>query len=309
MAIVTATRLDSRESAFFARECEIIKTRTYDAKPPALKGLSLVPQAGDLPDGINEITYHRYTEAGVAKVIANYAKDFPRVDVYGEEYTVKVHDIGASYGYNIKEIRASALVGKKLDQKRAIAARNAIERELNNLTLLSNMATGTFGILDFPGLTEATLPADGDGGSKSWTAKDVDKIIRDINIMLSAVIEPTKGVEEPDTLLLPLPVYTALQSRRLGDTNSSLIKYITDNFPMLKKIDWLNELGTLGTGKTGRVMVGKFDEMHCENQIVNQFEQGDVQQEGMEFEIPCMASTAGVIVYYPQAYAYADGIC
>ena len=308
MPATSATRLDSRESAFFQRECEYIKTRTYDAKPPLLKGLSLVPQASGIPLGTSEITYRRYTEAGHAKLIANYAKDFPRVDVYGEEYTVKVKDLGASYGYNIKEIRQSALTGKRLDQRRATSARNAIERKLNEYTLLSNKKDGTFGILDFPGLTETTLPADGTGGSKIWASKDVDDIIRDINIMLSAVIEPTKGVETPDTLLLPLNVYSALQSRRLGDTESSLIKYITENFPMLKKIDWLNELNTIGAGGTGRVMVGCFDELHCENQIVNQFEQGDVQQEGMEWEIPCMASTAGVIVYYPGAFAYADGV-
>ena len=78
---------------------------------------------------------------------------------------------------------------------------------------------------------------------------------------------------------------------------------------MLKKIDWLSELDTIGAGGHGRAMVGNFDEMHCENQIVNQFEQGDIQQEGMEFKIPCIASTAGVIVYYPGAFAYADGIC
>ncbi|MBQ6565623.1 MAG: DUF2184 domain-containing protein [Treponema sp.] len=306
---ITATRLDSRESAFFARETEYVKSRTYDAKPSALKGLSLVPQARDLPEGISEITYRRYTEAGEAKIIANYAKDFPRVDVYGEEDTVKVFDIGDSYGYSIKEIRESSRSGKRLDQRRALAARNAVERKLNDLTLRSNRAAGTYGILDFPGLTETTLPADGTGGSKKWSDKDVDKIIRDINVMLSAVIEPTKGAEVPDTLLLPLPVYTSLQSRRLGDTESSLIKYVTDSIPMLKKIDWLNELGSIGSGGTGRVMVGCFDEMHCENQIVSQFEQGDVQQEGMEFKIPCMASSAGVIVYYPGAFAFADGIC
>jgi len=305
----TFINLDSKESAFFARETEYVKSRTYDAKTPDLKGLALIPQATDLPVGISEITYRRYAEAGEAKVIANYAKDFPRVDVFGEEDTVKVFDIGDSYGYNIKEIRESARTGKRLEQRRALAARNAIETKLNELTLVSNKATGTYGMLDFPGLTEATLPADGTGSSKAWANKDVDKIIRDINILLGSVIDPTKGVEVPDTLLLPLPVYSALQSRRLGDTSTSLIKYITDNIPMLKKIDWLNELKSIGAGKTGRVMVGKFDEMHCENQIVNQFEQGDVQLEGMEYKIPCMASTAGVIVYYPGAFAYADGIC
>lgn len=302
------SRLDSKESAFFQRECEYVKTRTYDAKPPLLKGLTLVPQASGIPLGTSEITYRRYTEAGQAKLIANYAKDFPRADVYGEEQTVKVFDIGASYGYNIKEIRESALTGKHLDQRRATAARNAIERKLNDMTLVSNKEAGTYGILDFPGLTESTLPADGEGGSKQWAKKDSDKIIRDINIVLGSVIEPTKGVEVPNSLLLPLNVYTALQSRRLGTTEFSLLKYIKDNFPMFTRIDWLNELSTIGAGGTGRIMVGCFDEEHCENQIVNQFEQGDVEQEGMEYKIPCMASTAGVIVYYPGAFAYADGI-
>ncbi len=304
----SAMRLDARESAFFQRECEYVKARTYDAKTPHLKGLELVPIAKDLPVGISQVTYKRYTEAGKAKIIADYAKDFPRVDVFGEEDSVNVFDIGDSYGYNIKEIRESAYSGKHLEQRRATAARNTIDRELNELTLLSNPKTKTYGILDFPGLTESTLPADGEGGSKQWATKDVDKIIRDINIVLSAVIEPTKGTEEPDTLLLPHNVYTALVSRRLGSTESSLLKYIKENFPMFKKIDWLNELGTIGAGGTGRIMVGCFDEMHCENQIVNQFEQGDVQQVGMEWKIPCMASTAGVIVYYPGAFAYADGI-
>ena len=302
-------RLDSKESAFFQRECEYVKTRTYDQKTPALKGLELIPQATGIPLGTSEITYRRYAEAGQAKIIANYAKDFPRVDVYGEEQTVKTFDIGASYGYNIKEIRESSLTGKHLDQRRATAARNAIERKLNELTLVSNKEAGTFGMLDFPGLTESTLPADGDASSKTWAKKDVDKIIRDINILVNAVIEPTKGAEVPDTLLLPLNVYTSLQSRRLSNTDSSLIKYIKENFPTFKKIDWLNELGTIGQGGTGRIMVGCFDELHVENQIVNQFEQGEVETEGMEYKIPCMASTAGVIVYYPGAFAYADGIC
>ena len=73
---LTVTNLDSKESAFFARETEFVKSRTYDAKTPALKGLALVPQATDLPEGISEVTYRRYSEAGEAKVIANYAKDF-----------------------------------------------------------------------------------------------------------------------------------------------------------------------------------------------------------------------------------------
>jgi hypothetical protein len=38
------------------------------------------------------------------------------------------------------------------------------------------------------------------------------------------------------------------------------------------------------------------------------FEQFDPIQKGMEYEIPCHAETAGVIVYYPLSIAYGDGL-
>jgi hypothetical protein len=301
-------RLDRGESIFFTRESEFIKTKTYDAKPPALKGLSLVPIASNLPGGITEITYRRFNEVGEAKLIADYAKDFPRVDVFGEEYTVKVKDFGVSYGYSIREIRASMRADKRLDLRRALAARRAHERNLNKTTLLSDPVGDSFGILDFPGITEATLPADGTGSSKSWASKNVDQILRDINVMLDAVIQTTNGIEIPDTLLMPLSSFTRLTNTRLGDNTISLMKYIRDNFPQITRIDWLNELKGLGAGGTNRIFIGKFDSDHIENQIINQFEQLEIEQEGGEYTIPCISSTAGVIVYYPMAFAFADGV-
>jgi hypothetical protein len=303
-----ARRLDKGESIFFARETEYVKTGTYDAKSPELKGLRLVPMASDLPTGIEQITYRRYFDAGEAKVIADYAKDFPRVEVFAKEYTSKVVDIGDSYGYSIKEIRASMRAQKRLDQRRALNARRTIERKLNHLTLRTDSDWGTYGLLDYPGITEATLPADGSGGSKSWAAKSVDQILRDINVMLDSVNVPTHGIEEADTLLLPLPARNQLVNTRLGDTTISLMKYIQDNLPQIKRIEWLNELSGIGVGGTNRIMVGRFDNEHLENQIINDFEQLETEHEGGEYTIPCMATTGGVIVYYPMAFAYADGV-
>jgi hypothetical protein len=309
MAVV-ARRLDRAESVFFARETEYVKTRTYDAKHPQLKGLILVPQASDLPTGIEQITYRRYLDAGEAKVIADYAKDFPRVEVFAKEYTSKVVDIGDSYGYSIKEIRASMRSNnKRLDQRRALTARRTIERKLDRLTLRTDSEWGTYGLLDYPGITEATLPADGGGGgSKAWSTKTVDQILRDINVMLDAVNVPTNGIEEADTLLLPLPARNQLVNTRLGDTTISLMKYIQDNLPQIKRIEWLNELSGIGAGGTNRIMVGKFDNEHLENQIINHFEQLETEHEGGEYAIPCMATTGGVIIYYPMAFAFADGV-
>ena len=136
-------RLDSNESVFFNRELAYIKSKSYDAKYAELKGLTLIPISTEAGAGVNEIVYHQYRGVGFAKVIADYAKDFPRVDIYGIEKSVKVKGIGDSYGYSIKEIRASQRTGKGLDQRRAITARRAHDEMMNRMALKSNAVDGT----------------------------------------------------------------------------------------------------------------------------------------------------------------------
>lgn len=302
-------RLDSNESVFFNRELAYVKAKSYDAKYAELKGLSLIPISTEAGAGVNEIIFHQYRGVGFAKVIADYAKDFPRVDIYGEEKAVKVKGIGDSYGYSIKEIRASQRTGKNLDQRRAITARRAHDEMMNRMALKSNTADGTFGLLDFPGITEVTLQADGTNSSKTWASKTPDQIVRDINDLVSAVMEPTSAREVPDTLLLPIAQYNDLASRRIGEAGEkTLMRYILDNSPYIKRIDWLSELKNFGAGGTNRALVGRFNEEHLTLEIPQPFEQFEAQQEGMEFTIPCHSECAGTIIYYPLAFAYADGI-
>ena len=303
------TRLDSNESVFFNRELAFVKSRSYDAKYAELKGLMLIPISTEAGAGVNEIIYHQYRGVGFAKVIADYAKDFPRVDIYGEEKSVKVKGIGDSYGYSIKEIRASQRAGKNLDQRRAITARRAHDEAMNKMALKSDTVNGTFGLLDFPGITEVTLASDGAGSAKTWASKTADQIVRDINNMVNAVMEPTSAREVPDTLLLPIAQYNDIATRRIGEAGEkTLMKYILENSPYIKRIEWLAELKGFGVGDTNRAMVGRFDEEHITLEIPQPFEQFEAQQEGMEFTIPCHSECAGTIIYYPLAFAYADGI-
>ena len=302
-------RLDSNESAFFNRELTFVKSKTYDAKLAELKGLKLIPISTEAGAGVTEIAFQQYRGVGFAKVIADYAKDFPRVDVYGEEKTVKVKGIGDSYGYSIKEIRASQRAGKNLDQRRAITARRAHDEQMNKMALKSDPVNGTNGLLDYPGITEVVLQNDGVGSSKTWASKTPDQIVRDINDMINAVMEPTSAREVPDALLLPIAQYNDLATRRVGeDGTKTLLKYILENSPYIKNIDWLSELKGFGAGGTNRALIGIFDEEHITLEIPQPFEQFEAQQEGMEFTIPCHSECAGTIIYYPLAFAYADGI-
>jgi hypothetical protein len=302
-------RLDRGESIFFARAAEHIKTQTYDAKLKELKAFLIIPINTSAGPGARTITFRRYTGVGIAKIINDYAHDLPKVDVYGVEETIKVHSIGVSYSYNIMEIRSAAMVqGANLELRRALTARRAHDEKVNDLAFNGDAEYNVRGLLKYPGVTEATLPADGVGGSTRFQDKTTDQILRDFNILNDAIMIPTFGREVADTALVSLPTYNFLANKRLSEhSEKTLLNYILSNNPNIKRIEWLNELAGAGRGKTDRIMLGKFDEEHITLELPQPFEQFDPQQEGLEFTIPCHSRSAGVIIYFPMAFCYADG--
>ena len=121
-----ALRLDGDEQVFFDQQLALVKARTYDVQHKALKALTLLPVSVDQDPGATHVIWRSYDQVGMAKIIADYANDFPRADIAGVEHSSPVKDLGMSYGYSIKEIRRAQKAGVALDMKRAEAARRAI---------------------------------------------------------------------------------------------------------------------------------------------------------------------------------------
>ena len=301
--------LDANESAFFKRELEYVKSRSYDTKYKELKAFSLFPVSTEAGNGKTEITWRQYTGVGFAKIIADYAHDFPRVDVYGTETTTKIRGLGDSYGYSIKEIRESQATGKRLEQRKADMAKRGIEQLINSLAWTGDSTYNINGFINYPGITEYTVPNDGTGSSKLWSTKTGDQINRDLMGMVAAITETTNGQEAPDTLILPVSSYMYISGLRMG-TNSdvTVLKYFLENNGFIKNVEWVPELKNAGASTTNRAMMYKKDDMHLSLEIPQPFEQFDADKKGMEYVVPCHAETAGVIVYYPLSICYADGI-
>jgi hypothetical protein len=139
-----------------------IKSRTYDVKRPDLKALIIIPVSTDAGPAARTITFRRYTAVGFAKIISDYAHDFPRVDVYGEEETIKVHSIGDSYGYNIMEIREAAMVpGRNLELRRATTARRAHDEKVNDLAFKGDPVYKIQGYSIIPAFPKQRFPQTG----------------------------------------------------------------------------------------------------------------------------------------------------
>jgi len=302
-------RLDANESAFFTRQLEHIKSKTYDTKYKNLKAKELIPVSTEANSGATQVTFRTYSGVGFAKIIANYATDFPRVDVFGTENSAKVKGVGASYGYSIKEIRSSQMAGINLDQKKSNMARRAVEQKVNDIAWNGDSEYNLQGLIEYPGITEYTVPADGTGSSKLWSTKTPDQIVRDLTGLVSAIVDTTNGVETPDTIILPISQYMILANTRMTDGNDkTILTYFLENNPFINHIDWVVELKSAGAGSTNRMMAYSRDEDHITLEIPQPYEQFQPQQTGMEFEIPTQEETAGVLVYYPLSVAFGDGI-
>jgi hypothetical protein len=127
-------RLDANDLLFFKRQLEIIKMKEYNEKNILLQASSLIPIDPDVRgEGIETITYRSYSKVGVAAFFGDYGGSIPRVDVFGEEVSVKPKRYGAAYGFSVFEIKKAARAGENLRSRKANAAFRAMEEKTDNI--------------------------------------------------------------------------------------------------------------------------------------------------------------------------------
>lgn len=318
METIISRNLDANESVFFARELEHIKARTYDVKRPEFKATRLIPVSTDAGPGAETITYEQYDEVGIMKIISNYAADLPRSDVKAAEFTSKVKSLGGSYGYNIQEIRNAQKAGKPLNQRKATATRRAYDQGVNSIAWFGNAAAGILGMLTQPNVPAAVAATGGTTGYVVWdgaSCKNAEEILEDLNAIVTSIETVTKGVEVPDTILLPVSQHRKISTTRMAaGTDTTIKEFFMKNNPEIKTIEWVNELTDVNPLPSGTA--GTKDCMVCYRrdpdaltlELPQPFEQFPAQERNLEFVVPTHARIGGVIVYYPLSMRIVEGI-
>ena len=302
--------LDANESIFFERELENIKSQSKDILFPNLKiaeGL-IIPISREASSADTTITYRQFDQAGIAMVVANYADDFPSAEISGKEFTSVIQSLGASFNYNIQEIRAAQQVGRPLQQRKADAARRSIMQKVEAIGFKGDADSGLKGFINNPNIQEFTLPADGTGGSTKLSTKTPDQILRDLNGMATQVSSVTKGVESPNIMLVPLDVWNDLMTRRIPDTNITVMQFFLQQSPHIQRVDWLNQLTNANeAGTEDVIMMYDRSPEKLTLEIPVEFEQFAPQEVNMAFKVNVHSRIGGVIIYYPLSVIKAEG--
>lgn len=291
--------LDSNEQMFFKRQLEYVKTELYEKRYPNLKARELIPVSMSAPLGAKTITYRMYDKVGFAKIVANYATDFPKVTVTAKEETAKVKRLGDSFSYTVDDIQAAIMANLNLETRLAMAAQRGIMELENRIAWFGDTAAGLGGFLTNSNIPEAVAP-NGGAGSPLWANKTPDEIIKDVSVLINTVITQSNGVEQANTVLFPVTAYSYLSTTpRSANTDTTILAFLKSVFRQITRWDWLNELETAGTGGTRLAVAYNRDPMNLTLEIPEDFNVYPAQERGLEFEVPCSSKTAGVIVYYP----------
>lgn len=297
-------RFDADESAFFERELETILSKTYDILYPELMARNFVPVSNEVSPGATSRTYRQFDRVGTAKFISNNAKDLPRADVTGLEFTDPVREIGIGYGWNLKELMSAQMAGRPLNPRRASAARRATEELLDNTACFGapnvGIATGF--------LNDANVPVTAATGV--WTGLTAAQIIADVSTAYQRVAVATLNIHRPDTLLLPDVTYTYIATTPRSDTASdtTILQYLLQNFPFLKAVEPWYRTNLASAGGGGRMVLYKRDPEILGQDIPMEFTQLAPQQQGLELTVPTWAMTAGTRVHYPLAIDFTDDV-
>lgn len=292
--------LDSDDTGAILRNLEAVKSRTYDVQYPALKGRQLIPVSHEVDPGAERIVYYQWDHTGVAEIISNYADDLSLVDAHKKEFTNKVYSLGKAYQYSIQDLRRAALSGNSLDAHRAMAVRMAFEQKVDSIA-----ATGEAdmpGLLNHPNVPLVSLP------TGTWSGATSAQILADLNFFVQSIVNATKGVHAPNTLVLDTASFGIISQMPMStDNTKTVLKTFLENSPYITDIDqWVKCDTANAAGNGPRICAFQRDPMVLELEIPLELEQLPPQPRGLAFIVNCHGRIGGVIMRYPFAAAYTD---
>jgi len=309
-------RLDAGETIFLERDLQTKLRDSKDVKHRKLRILkeNVLPINTELSNADRSFTYDVYDSYGVAKIVTSYrAGDIPSVDISRNEVTGKIFPVMAKMTYDFQEIREAAKANIPLTNKRRDAVIKAIDTKLDRIAWFGDTDHNLVGLAQYPGVTGATVPADGTGASKTWATKTVDLILRDIYNGIAAIKDPTNDIESPDTLALPSTVATALGTRMVNTANSgnitilSLLKTVLVDLGITRILSF-NELNTASATGGTRAIMFKNDPDNLEFFLPVTMEFFSPKEDGLAYDVPAQARTGGAKIYRLLSVCYMDGI-
>lgn len=306
-----------RALGFLIQQGTLIEPEVYNMVYGDIQYAELVPVDTSAPDWIQTVTYFSQDAVGMAKWFAGKAQDVPHVALTREKFQTAVHMAAIGYDYDLEELGIAQLHGLNLNSDKAAMARRAAEEFIDGLAFRGDSLKGYTGLVNATTPTATSAPADGTAGSRNFSAKTPDQILRDVNGQLTGIGTDTKNAELADTILFPYSVMLDLATRRIDAVNQTTILtwlkanniYTLQTGRQLTIRGLVDVLDTAGTGGTKRMVAYRRSPQVLKMHVPMPFRFLPAWQSGpLTFEVPGIFRVGGVDIRRPKAVRYLDQI-
>jgi hypothetical protein len=203
---------------------------------------------------------------------------------------------------------------------RAVAARRALDRVLDNIALFGDSEAGLPGFLTNPNIPHSVAQA-GAGTDTRWapvagvTTKTPDEIIRDVNSILNGIKTLTKDRESANMLILPTNEYAHIATTpRSTLSDTTILTFLKAAHPDVTFESWallgsVAAIYLLGSGNSSNVMIAyRRDPINAQLHNPQPFEQLPPFDKGSDVEIKCYSRIGGFVTPYPLSASIVEGI-
>ena len=300
--------LDANQTAYFARQLEVVKAQTYDIKYGSLKAVELFPIDPTTPEYAETQTYYQYDARGLAKIVSDYGTDIPSVEIAGKPFSSKIETIALSYAYSIMDIKRGAIQGTPLNVRKAIATQRGVLARHNQLFWVGDTTAGIVGVLSHASVPNAQVTADGTGSSALWANKTPTQILRDLVQAVTEIKSLTKGVEMPNLLVLSEGRLNVIRGTRMSaDSSDSILVAFNNMYPEIR-VEGAEELAGAFQGGTEGFLLGRNESTHIELIAPIVYEETPPEAKNLAFKVNAIGRNGGVAIYYPLAFSKKFGI-
>lgn len=297
----------SADGIFFTRQLEKISKKVFDIAKIQVKGLSFVaPIADDIRPYDEVYTVREREFVGKAKRIGYAQSDgkLPTANVKLREGSVGFASYGDSYFWTVDEVAAAQANGRDLKSDRAEAARDVLQRQLDEVISLGDSDAGLTGLTNLSGTSTVTIPATGTGSKKGWQTKTGAQMYTDLVAMVREVRMTTSDLRSVKRIILPLEAYDIADTTRFNDYDNRSVLEVFQSRRNVEVTSW-ERLDGIGTG---RAIAYDPDPALVGLLLPVPFEQLPPQQDGFVWTVNCRNKTGGVITREPKTIVYADDL-
>ena len=306
--------------AFLIRQSTHIEAQVAEIRYPDIQYPSLIPVDTSANEWAKSITYFSVDKVGAAQWFHHQATSMPLADITREKFEQTVEMAAIGYRYTLEELGfAMQIPGTNLAADRANAARRAYEEFVDGIALNGDSTKGLEGLTNNSAVSIVNVTDDGaqngQTDSPAFADKTADQILRDINDNLAGLYTDSKTVEMADTVLLPPSEVALLATKRVPDTQMTVMEFITKANVYTAMtgqqltIRAVRGLETAGEGGTGRMILYRRDPQVLKMHIPMTHRFLPVWQTGpMIYDVPGIFRLGGLEIRRPGAVRYVDRI-